>query len=391
MRLALVSRRFWPLIGGAERVMSQLATEFRARGHEVTVVTARWEPHWPVELRHRDVPVVRLPQPRTRAWGTWRYMRALSRWLIEHRQEYDVVLVSMLKHDAYAAVAARHRHGLAVVVRAEGGGVSGDVHWQSAGRFGGRIRRVTGRADGFIAPSPAIAEEMRAVGYPAERIAVVPNGVAMSPQVTPSLRQAARQTLGEFHPGLAISRDAPLAVYTGRLHEGKGLLDLIEAWVEVLAVDRSARLWLVGEGEFEGALRRRIHDLGLEGAVVLAGAFDEMQDVLMAANVFVLPSYEEGLSLSLLEAMSVGLPVVVSDLPGNRRAVRDGREGRCVPVRQPQALAKAMLETFHGESIEQRGAAGRLRVETEFSLETMVDAHLDCFRRVLDQRRHEEV
>ena len=106
LRLVLVTRRFWPMVGGAERAVAELAAELANRAVPVTLLTARWQPSWPAEINYRGVPVVRLPNPRLRAWGTFRYMQALGRWLRRHRDEYDLVYVSMLKHDAYAALAA---------------------------------------------------------------------------------------------------------------------------------------------------------------------------------------------------------------------------------------------------------------------------------------------
>src|SRR5262245_1682941 len=125
LRLALVTRRFWPLVGGAEVAMANLAAEFQRQGQQATIVTARWEKHWPTEVVHREVPVVRLSQPKLRGWGTLRYMYAVGSWLVAQQPKLDGVVVSMLKHDAYAAIGALRGAGLPVVLRAEGGGTAG--------------------------------------------------------------------------------------------------------------------------------------------------------------------------------------------------------------------------------------------------------------------------
>ena len=111
LRIAVITRRFWPLVGGAESLLACLAAELRNRGARPIVLTAQWAPEWPRRLMVREVPVVRLPHPAQRAWGTLRYMLALTRWLRQHRTELDLVYVSMLKHDAYAAIGARPPHG----------------------------------------------------------------------------------------------------------------------------------------------------------------------------------------------------------------------------------------------------------------------------------------
>lgn len=382
-RLVLVTRRFWPLVGGAEVVMARLAAALKARGATVTLLTARWQPDWPETIEHHGVRVVRLPQPAARMWGTLRYMQAISRWVARHAHTVDLAYVSMLKHDAYAVLGAA-RGRLPVVLRAEGAGVTGDCFWQVEARCGRWIRRRCQQAAGLVAPSPAIERELIAAGYPRDRIHMIPNGVPVMPVVTKAARREARAALGQIQRGLELPEDAPLAVYTGRLHEGKGLSHLVAAWPCVLEQHPQARLWLVGEGPHEGALAGQINALGLQGKVVLAGSFDDVEDVLQAADVFVHPSLEEGMSLALLEAMSLGLPLVATDIPGNRVLVADGVHGRLVPPADPAKLAEAVISVFsHRQCAARWGEQARQRVAAEYSLDRMVDRHLELFGRIL--------
>lgn len=382
-RLVLVTRRFWPLVGGAERAMANLATEFAARGLEVTVLTARWEPHWPTEIAYREVPVVRVPQASVRYWGTLQYMRAVRRWLRENPDRYDLVCVSMLKHSAYATL--REVVGrVPVVLRAAGGGRSGDCIWQLEARMGARIKRRCMRADAFIAPSHTIQRELVAAGYPRARIHHLPNGVRIPPPIDDETKRRARVALATANASLVLPDQAPLAVFTGRIDAAKGLAELVAAWRAVADRRRDARLWIVGDGPFESDLRRQIEAENLSSRVVLAGIFDDVSDVLAAADLFVLPSHEEGMSQSLLEAMAAGLPTVASDIAGNRSLIDDGREGRLVPPRRADALAAAILAMIDNPAdAAELGAAARQRVSREHSLEKMADDYLAVFERLL--------
>ena len=80
-RVVMVTRRFWPLVGGAETAMAGLAASFQARGAATTLLTARWKPEWPLTIEHRGVRVVRIAQPAKRFWGSARYMMRLAGWL----------------------------------------------------------------------------------------------------------------------------------------------------------------------------------------------------------------------------------------------------------------------------------------------------------------------
>ena len=130
----------------------------------------------------------------------------------------------------------------------------------------------------------------------------------------------------------------------------------------------------------EGELDDEIKAAGLTGRVVLAGAFDAVDEILQAADLFVLPSREEGLSLALLEALAAGLPVVASDIPGNRLVIEDGQEGLLFPPGAAGVLASA-IEVLLSEPNRAAAlaAAGRARVSREFSLGKMVAEHLALF------------
>lgn len=387
-RLVLVTRRFWPLVGGAEVVMARLAAGLRARGAEVTLLTAHWQNEWPREIEHHGVRVARLPNPAGRVWGTLRYMQSVAGWLRRNRSRFDLVYVSMLKHDAYAAITEGQRGAFPVALRAEGAGLTGDCHWQLQARCGARIKRRCLRADALLAPSRAIERELIAAGYRRDRIHYLPNGVPLLPPRQPADRQAARLALAELDRSLTLATGAPLVLYTGRLHAMKGLDDLIEAWSTVARQFPTARLWLVGDGPERGRLLARISDAGLVGKVTIVGPFDDVEDFLQAADVFALPSLEEGMSLALLEAMAGGLPAIASDIPANRQIITDADDGRLAPPRAPQALATAIIELLEQPALAARlGAAARQRVEHDFSLDTMVDRHLSLFEKLLAARR----
>lgn len=386
-RIALVTRRYWPQVGGAERAMAGLAAEFRQQGHPCMVLTAQWEPHWPTECVHREVPVTRLAQPQVRGWGTIRYMHALSRWFRRHAGEWDAVLVSMLKHDAYAAITSLRRTRVPVVLRAEGAGDTGDVQWQRTARFGSRIKQACLEADALIAPSAAIADELMHAGYLPSRIHLIPNGVPLRPPASVDAKRSARQAIAGANMALEMVPDAPLVVYTGRLHERKGLQDLVQAWQSIVCKRPNARLWMVGEGPYREDLYDRMVDLGIHHQAYLPGAFDDVDDVLTAADLFVLPSYEEGMSLALLEAMAAGVPVVATDIPGNRALVTHEEHGLLVPPHDPSALRSAIERLLESPQLAQRLAANaRARVEAEFSLAVMARRHLEVIEEAIERR-----
>lgn len=384
-RVVMVSRRFWPLVGGAETVMAGLAAAFQARGASTTLLTARWRPEWPLTIEHRGVRVVRIAQPSQRFWGSARYMMRLAGWLEAHAGQFDLVYVSMLKHDAYAALGACRSLGVPVVLRAEGGGPSGDCAWQAHHPLGGAIRRrCARRAAAIVTPSEALEHELTNLGYPAELLERIPNGVPLPEPRSPERQVRARVSLALANPALRFGPRDRLTLYTGRLHPLKGLDTLVTAWMQVARDHPHEKLWLVGEGPEEKRLTEQIAAAGLEGQVSLTGAFDSVDDLLLAADRFVLPSHEEGMSLALLEAMAAGLPVIASDIAGNRALVEHNVQGMLAPPGDAATLAAAVLSLVRDPSRGERlGAAARRRVAEQYSLERMTDRHLALFERLV--------
>lgn len=379
-RIVMISRRFWPLVGGAERAMAGLASQFHAEGHDVQFLTAQWEPNWPSELVHREVSVIRLNHPKTKGWGTFRYMTHLKNWLKENRTEYDAVLVSMLKHDAYAATKTAHRFGIPVVIRAEGSGPTGDCEFHRTARFGARLKSGCQKADAIIAPSQRVYDELLESDFEKDRVRFVANGVEVMDSSID--KTDARLSLADAHPILQVDTGEPLVIYTGRLDKEKGLFDLIDAWKIVGQTFPNGRLWLIGEGPDGRAIWERIRNQQLSYQVILPGSFDEVTDLLAAADAFVLPSYQEGMSLSLLEAMAANVPVVATDIPGNRDLIQEDN-GLLCKTHDPESLASAILDALKRQApAKQRAENARRFVSENYSLEKMAQEHLE----IIDQQ-----
>ena len=385
LKLALVTRRYPPLIGGAERVLSYLAEALAEEGADVTVLTSQAagteglprQEVVPIETAQGRgrLTVHRLATSPLRFVGTWLYMRNLGQWLATH--PVDLAYVSMLKHDAYVAVGAGQRKGFPVVLRPEGAGATGDLAWQRWGRFGRSIGRRCRQADGFVAISREISRELEAAGYDPARIHSLPNGVPVpeSPwQRRPSWRSA------------------PRAIFVGRLAPEKGLRTLVASWPLVRETYPLARLILIGEGPERPALEQQARSIGLTvgpgGAVELPGSVADVNRELRSADLFVLPSTEEGMSIALLEAMALGMPLVASSIPGNRRLVSDFKHGRLAPAEDHQALARVINEQWADfDRAFHMSRAARSRVRQEFSITAVARKHLALFEEILKRRR----
>ncbi len=399
MKLALVTRRYPPLIGGAEKVLSYLATALAAEGADVTVLTSE-QPGMALPTREEfaigtdraaaksvsdkrgSLTIERLPTWGLRFVGTWRYMKNLENWF--RWNSVDLAYVSMLKHDAYATLRAAARFGFPVVLRPEGAGATGDIAWQSWGHFGRTIGRRCRYADAFVTISKAIENELSESWV---RGTLRPSTLDEWVRTTPSVPRLVSIPNGVPVPASAWQRradwrSAPRAVYVGRLAPEKGLDTLVNAWPLVLNQHPAGRLTLIGEGPERPMLEARARSLGLTlgTEITFGGVASDVTAALRDADLFVLPSREEGMSIALLEAMAVGIPIVASSIPGNRRIMGDFKHGRLVVSNDPPALARVIGEQWANfDRAFHMSRAARTRVEQEFSIRAVARQHLKLF------------
>jgi len=169
----------------------------------------------------------------------------------------------------------------------------------------------------------------------------------------------------------------------------KGYEYVLQAVRMVLDQGYQVRFHIVGDGPERQRVVYTVHDLDLEDAVVLHGRCSEEQVVrlLQQSDVFLLSSLSEGISNAVLEAMACGLPIVTTECGGMREAVTDGVEGFVVPVRDPTAMAEALIRLIEDPDLRRRmGHAGRERVLREFTLDQQVQQWLELLEAVADGR-----
>lgn len=139
------------------------------------------------------------------------------------------------------------------------------------------------------------------------------------------------------------------------------------------------RLQLVGAGEGRSAVERQVGELGLTNVEFL-GAVDDIRAILTQTDIALLASFSEGISLAVLEAMAMALPVVASDVGGMREVLTHSLEGLLVPPGDPESLCGALAKLVQDSGLRAAmGKRGRARVEAQFSLAAMTSAYVESY------------
>jgi len=393
VKVAQLTTRFPPGPGGVERHVVELAPRLVARGHEVDVYTSDLYREYPWQRLDAAVPreertgfgvVHRLP-----VWsmpGEFHYpvFRGLHAALDRDRPE----LVHAHTYGTnQVAVAHRHhrRHGTPFVLTAHFHPI-----WSiEGGWLRHRIRHLYDRwlaaplvrdAAALIVQTHEEENLIRAIGFRLPRVVTIPPGY--SPRADgPADPEAFRAAFG--------IRD-PFLLFVGRLASNKGLLELVDAFAEVAAIDRTAQLVLIGEdGGMRAPVAARVTNLALDDRVHLLGHVDDahlVDSAYRAARVFVLPSEYEAFGLVLLEALAQGTPVVASRVGGIPEVVEEGRAGLLVEPGAAESLAAAILRLWNDPAYRRElGDYGRDHIVPKYTWESLAD-RLDALYREIVRR-----
>ena len=323
-------------IGGAERVMLQLAQGFVESGHPVDLVLARAEGPLLAELPSRvQIVDLKTRSPIQMFFGLISYLREKS----------PSVLLSPFEVTSVIAILAKKitRAPTRIVIRVS-------VHISQNKRTATWkktleqfvVSRVYPWADGIITVSDGVAEDLAVyTKIPLERIKVIYN-----PVVSEQLLKAAEQPV--HHHFFDESR-YPVILSAGRLAEQKDFSTLIRAF-DVVQKRIPSRLIILGDGEERPHLENLIQALGLQELVDLPGFNTNPFAFMRKASMFVLSSKWEGLPGVLIQALACGCPVVSTDcLSGPAEILKNGEYGYLVPVGDVDAMANAMEMTLMGK------------------------------------------
>lgn len=342
--------------GGNEKWALDVAEALLARGHTVHVF-------WTHDAVGREIRARGIPGRRIRLRGDVDAVGFSSLAAFIRSTRADVLLLTKQLEYWLGGLAARVAGRPLVALRL-------GTELRQRGDF--KRRASFGRlADMIIVPAESARRALDHVpGVDPRKIHVVYTGVSTDPVAARESERALRD--------LGISSGAPIVCGIGRLGRVKGFDLLIDAFAEVLGVFPDARLLIVGEGKERSTLEAAAAGLG--DSALLAGHSDRVREILAGVDVYVLSSRYEGMANTLLEAMSVGAPIVATDVSGTREAVRDGIDGLVVPPEDPGALRDAVLKLLRDREFARAlGRSALDRARDLFSRERMADSLEEAF------------
>lgn len=342
---------------GAERQLTLLAKSLAEQGNSVCVIALNRGGYYQKELEQAGIPVHVLGKRFRFDILTW---VRLKRVLAEFQPQ--IVQSFLFAANTYVRLPGMLPKGCRCIVseRCVDTWKSGWQLWLD--------RKLWSRAAAMTANSESVATFYHStVGVPRERLHVIPNAVQ-----TPSpiySREEARRMLG-------LSNEHKVVGFIGRLAPQKRLRDLIWAFQLLQQIVPDVRLLVIGHGPEREPMTSMAINFGCREKIVFAGHRDDASSLLATMDAFVLPSEFEGMSNSLMEAMSLGLPCVVSDIDANRELVEHEVNGLVFPMGQCPELTKSLVRLFREPELASRlGQTASDGMKRDHSVEQLVELH----------------
>jgi len=388
-RVLFLTESYWPVLGGGEQHIRQIASALAARGMTCTVVARRGDAAWPEQELLDGVRVLRVPPAGPGRSGKYLMALPAALRLLRERPRFDVAVVRGTRVLGLPGLLAARLAGKALVLQAEvSGEMSGEIYtWgtrydrapvSGLVHAGVRVRNGLMRdADAFVTISRRTQAEFLAAGLPADRVVYLPHGID-----TQRFRPAGDSERAEVRARLGLPAAALLIVFTGRLLQGKGVDTLLAAFERLAPQDARLHLVLVGSGagqalSMEDQLRARVSEVGLQARVTFAGRVETVPDWLRAADLYAFPSFFEAMPLSIMEAAACGLPLASTRIGGVEDVIEHERSGLLIEPGDVAALTDVLRRLASDPALRASlGAAARKTIVERFAF----DAHVERYR-----------
>jgi len=382
--LILVSHSYPPKLGGSEIEAQRVCAALIRRGHRVMVLCAGGPP-MPDAARWIDpsgVPVRIFARRREGRWQDYTYALAVAWTLFRERRNYQLTYFLMQGLHLATGLPVCRALGKPSVMKVSGSGLIPIMRQSWIGRL--ELRWLERWASRVMILNDGMVAEATDAGISKERLMWMPNPVDTAefiPCPAPD-RVALRARLG-------LPADARCIIFVGRLAPEKELPSLLRALPSVIRREPRTILVIVGDGPVRSELEALTRALEIGPHVRMTGrqTVPEVLEWLQASDVFALVSRNEGFPCSLVEAMAVCLPSVVSDIPANRQLIGPAVHGLHAVMGDSVSIGDALSTLLADDDLRRRlGAAARTRVVENYSVDRVVNRYEALFAEVLQSR-----
>lgn len=373
IKVAMVISKAEASLGGTQKQALRLADELQSQEVSVFVLTKRKSREHArgqgKELNGR-VQIIYLPV--TDLQPGWSFLFSFLVWAWINRGSFQIIHAHNAAMGVISSIVG-WLIGKKVIVKIPS---LKYVHYLNGGSLSRELRRwiITRKTDRFVAVSTEMLEALRQAGIAPEKLALISNGIQLTAACNTNSSALRKEVSGESERSVIL--------FVGRLVKEKGLDRLLRVWAS-LTGHETMLLLIVGDGPLREDLESQAKTLRLLPSVRFLGHQTDVSTLYCIADLFVLPSKTEGMSNSLLEAMAAGLPVVASNVGGNKDVIKDQQSGFLVDWEDTTLCARMLLTLLSDTELRQRIGNAAKREVSAFAMGDVAERYHQLYQTVL--------
>ncbi len=380
-KILMVIAQYYPFIGGAE-VQAQRISEFLVKnGFSVSVLTVRKNSISKRFEKINGVEVYRLKFLKIPKVGKYFLLIQEFFYLLFKSKTFDIFHCHQGLGFSSIAVGVAKIFKKPVIVKISNSGERFDLHiLKKTYLIGFILVKILKSANKIIYLNEEMKKELLKEKIKQNKLIKIPNGVD-----TEKFKFVPYEEKTKYKENMGIKQKLPIIIYIGTLQKKKNPYILIEIAEKLRNKNRKFVLIIVGDGPERVKMEGFVKNKNLKDSVLFYGEQKEIEKFLFISDIFILPSFVEGLSNSLLEAGSCGLPCVVSDIPGNREVIENVINGFLISPTNVDGFVKAIEKLLtNKELLIKMGRKNREKIESEFSIDKVCSQYINLYLKLCE-------
>ncbi|OQX87042.1 MAG: hypothetical protein B6D55_04500 [Candidatus Omnitrophica bacterium 4484_70.2] len=382
-RILMVIAQYYPVVGGAEIQAKRISEYLVKKGFSVSVITVKKNPDLKSFEEINGVKVYRLKFLKIPKVGKYILLIYEFFFLLWKGRNFDIFHCHQGLGFSSIGVLVAKILKKPVIVKISNTGERFDLNVLKKTYLPGFIFcNFIKLADRIIYLNEKMKEELIRNGVQENKLLKISNGID-----TEKFRIVSEEEKMKFKKHLGLKEKLPVFIYSGTLQKKKNLNTLIKVADILKNEGKKFKLLIVGDGPERKVLEKEVEERNLEDFISFIGKQEKIEKYLFASDIFILPSFVEGLSNALLEAGSCGLGCVVSDIPGNREVVENGVNGFLVSPSDVNCFTQRIKMLIENKELrDEFGYKIRKKIEEKFSLRKIVYSYIATYEELMSKK-----
>jgi glycosyltransferase involved in cell wall biosynthesis len=384
LRIYVPIFNFYPIFGGAEKQAEKIFTELVKLGVEVHIITAKQNNNTPASEIYKGINIIRLPFIYNgeiqlfKKISSFIFMLEVFLFLVLNRNKYDILQNFFIDKYTFITVLCSILFKKPVIIREANisKSVKGKENFDKS-LIQRLLYKIYRKSSAIIALTEEIQEEfINIFKFCNNKIHIIPNGVENFALIE---KKDVRKKLG-------LKDDALIGIIAARLDKQKNHIAVFKAWKHLVNNYPDATLICLGAGQEKNYYQTFINDIDCKDNIILAGTKNNISEYYQAADFFILPSFYEGMSNALLEAMNLGIPCIVSDIRANRFLITNNENGVLFDLDiDDKALADLIVNLYKNRDLLMKLSNNAKIKAKEFSINSISGIYLELYKSLLSK------